>query len=43
MAFEIREAELFAADEYEVDAYRRSEVLLASGRRAFVYVGAPIA
>jgi hypothetical protein len=43
MAFEISEAELFAADEYEVDAYRRSEVLLASGRRAFVYVGAPIA
>lgn len=43
VAFEISEAELLAADEYEVDAYARSEVLLASGRRAFVYVGASIA
>jgi gamma-glutamylcyclotransferase (GGCT)/AIG2-like uncharacterized protein YtfP len=31
--------ELEAADRYEVDAYARVEVELASGRRAFVYVG----
>lgn len=42
VAFEISEAELAAADEYEVDVYGRSEVQLASGRSAFVYVGAPI-
>ncbi len=37
----ITAAELAAADAYEVDAYGRVEVELASGRRAFVYVGAP--
>lgn len=42
VAFEISEAELAAADGYEVDAYARSEVQLASGRRAFVYVGQPV-
>jgi hypothetical protein len=31
--------EIEAADRYEVDAYGRIEVALASGRRAFVYVG----
>ncbi len=32
-------AELEAADEYEVALYRRVEETLASGRRAWVYVG----
>ena len=41
IAFEITEAELAAADDYEVDVYRREEVRLRSGRRAFVYVGPP--
>ena len=31
--------ELAAADRYETDAYARDEVTLASGARAFVYVG----
>jgi hypothetical protein len=31
--------ELEAADEYEVSLYRRISVKLASGRRAWVYVG----
>ena len=41
--FEVTDAELVAADEYERAAgYRRIEVELASGRRAWVYVsGAP--
>jgi hypothetical protein len=33
-------AELEAADRYEVDAYGRVEVELASGAKAFVYIGA---
>jgi hypothetical protein len=37
----ITAADLAAADAYEVDAYGRVEVELASGRRAFVYVGRP--
>lgn len=32
--------ELDAADEYEVSLYRRTSVILASGRRAWVYVAA---
>lgn len=36
--FEITDAELAAADEYEVDDYRRVEVPLRSGKRAWVYV-----
>lgn len=36
--FEITEAELAAADEYEVDDYRRIAVPLRSGGRAWVYV-----
>ena len=36
--FEITEAELAAADEYEVDDYRRVSVPLRSGRHAWVYV-----
>ncbi|HET9159474.1 MAG TPA: gamma-glutamylcyclotransferase family protein [Caulobacteraceae bacterium] len=37
----ISQADLEAADRYEVDAYGRVEVELASGRAAFVYVGSP--
>jgi gamma-glutamylcyclotransferase (GGCT)/AIG2-like uncharacterized protein YtfP len=36
--FEISPAELAAADEYEVDDYRRVSVPLRSSRRAWVYV-----
>lgn len=35
-------SELAAADQYEVDAYDRAEVRLASGLHAFVYVGPPV-
>jgi gamma-glutamylcyclotransferase (GGCT)/AIG2-like uncharacterized protein YtfP len=38
--FFITEAELAAADAYEVSDYKRVEVLLRSGRRAWVYVRA---
>lgn len=38
MVFEISEAELAAADEYEVDDYRRIAVPLRSGASAWVYV-----
>ena len=37
-AFSISDAELAAADEYEVDDYRRISVPLRSGPRAWVYV-----
>lgn len=36
--FEISEAELAAADEYEVDDYARVRVPLRSGEQAWVYV-----
>ncbi|WP_204354768.1 gamma-glutamylcyclotransferase family protein [Mycolicibacterium llatzerense] len=36
--FEITDAELVAADEYEVDDYQRVQVPLRSGRQAWVYV-----
>ena len=36
----ITAADLEAADRYEVDAYGRVEVELASGQKAFVYIGA---
>ena len=36
--FEISEAELASADEYEVDDYRRIRVPLRSGGHAWVYV-----
>lgn len=36
--FAISPAELVAADDYEVDAYRRVSVPLRSGARAWVYV-----
>jgi gamma-glutamylcyclotransferase (GGCT)/AIG2-like uncharacterized protein YtfP len=35
---EIDDAELAAADRYEQAAYRRTDVVLASGRTAWVYV-----
>jgi hypothetical protein len=38
--FEITDAELAAADAYEVDAYKRVLAPLASGRGAWVYVDA---
>ena len=38
--FEITDAELAAADAYEVAAYERIAVVLASGLRAWVYVDA---
>ena len=37
---ELTEAQLMAADGYEVSDYTRVEVELSSGRRAFVYVSA---
>lgn len=36
--FEITQDELLKADAYEVDDYRRVDVTLASGMRAWVYV-----
>jgi hypothetical protein len=36
--FEISDSELASADRYEVAAYRRVAAVLASGRRAWVYV-----
>ncbi|MGN6527443.1 MAG: gamma-glutamylcyclotransferase family protein [Burkholderiaceae bacterium] len=39
-AFEVTDAELAAADRYEVAAYRRVGVTLASGSEAWVYVDA---
>ena len=38
MVFEISEADLAAADEYEVDDYRRITVPLRSGGEAWAYV-----
>jgi gamma-glutamylcyclotransferase (GGCT)/AIG2-like uncharacterized protein YtfP len=38
-AFEVTDAELLKADEYEVDDYHRVEASLESGRTAWVYVG----
>jgi hypothetical protein len=40
MVFEITAAELAAADRYEVSDYKRVEVTLRSGRKAWVYVKA---
>ena len=38
--FEVTDAEIYSADEYEVSAYRRIAVQLASGAQAWVYVDA---
>jgi len=40
MVFLLTEDELARADVYEVDAYQRIEVTLASGRKAWAYVQA---
>jgi gamma-glutamylcyclotransferase (GGCT)/AIG2-like uncharacterized protein YtfP len=40
LVFAITPAELEAADDYEVDAYARVRIRLASGIEAFVYVAA---
>jgi len=40
MVFEITASELAAADRYEVSDYKRIEVSLTSGKRAWVYVKA---
>jgi len=40
MVFEITEAELQQADEYEVDDYKRISVQLESGKSAWVYISA---
>jgi hypothetical protein len=39
-AFEITDAEVVAADKYEISAYKRIVVTLVSGIRAWVYVDA---
>jgi hypothetical protein len=39
VVFALTEMELAATDRYEVDVYARIDAELASGRRAFVYVG----
>lgn len=39
LVFLLTAEEMEATDRYEVDAYGRSEAELASGRRAFLYVG----
>jgi hypothetical protein len=41
--FEITDAELARADQYEVDAYKRIAAMLASGKNAWVYVDARFA
>lgn len=41
IVFRLTAAELAATDRYEVDVYARVEVELASGTRAFAYVGPP--
>ena len=38
--FEVTEDELKQSDAYEVDAYKRVETVLASGKSAWVYVEA---
>jgi gamma-glutamylcyclotransferase (GGCT)/AIG2-like uncharacterized protein YtfP len=41
--FEITDAELASADQYEVSAYTRMAATLATGKEAWVYVGARFA
>lgn len=41
MAFRVTEAEIAAADAYEVDDYVRVATMLKSGTTAFVYVSRP--
>ena len=37
--FEVTEAEILQADEYEVDDYKRIETIFKSGEKGFIYVG----
>lgn len=39
VVFSITHAELLMADDYEVDDYTRIEIVLDSGKQAWVYVG----
>ncbi len=39
MLFEVTDAEILQADEYEVDDYKRIETTFKSGKRGFIYVG----
>ena len=43
MVFEITDAELAMADQYEVAAYKRVAAMLKSGKQAWVYVDARFA
>ncbi|HTN20174.1 MAG TPA: gamma-glutamylcyclotransferase family protein [Pelobium sp.] len=36
--FEVTNEEILAADEYEVDDYKRIETLFASGKKGFIYI-----
>src|SRR5215211_2425273 len=40
--FELTEEELFLADEYEPDGYKRVKIVLESGKEAWVYVAVEI-
>lgn len=37
--FEVTDAEIIQADEYEVDDYKRIETTFTSGKKGFIYVG----
>ncbi|AZA76992.1 gamma-glutamylcyclotransferase [Chryseobacterium sp. G0186] len=39
MLFQVTEAEILQADEYEVDDYKRIETIFKSGEKGFIYVG----
>lgn len=39
MLFEVTEAEILQADEYEVDDYKRIETVFKSGDKGFMYIG----
>lgn len=39
MLFEVTEEEILQADEYEVDDYKRVEIVFKSGKKGFIYVG----
>ena len=43
IVYQLNGTELAATDAYEVEPYKRTEVTLESGRRAFAYVYAPSA
>ncbi|MCS3532268.1 gamma-glutamylcyclotransferase family protein [Chryseobacterium sp. JUb7] len=37
--FEVTDKEILQADEYEVDDYKRIEIVFKSGKKGFIYVG----